>query len=60
MSPSKDDLKGAIRPSITRSLTGLANGLEGEVKWTIMADNGLPFTLEHTAYYMSPAPPAGL
>ena len=46
VSPSKDDFKGAIRPS-------LANGLEvcgeGEVKWTIMADNGLPFTLEHTA-----------
>jgi len=60
VSPSKDDFKGAIRPSATRSLTGLANGLEvcgeGEVKWTIMADNGLPFTLEHTAYYVPGSP----
>ena len=60
VSPNKEDFKGAIRPSLTKSLTGLANGLdvcgEGEVKWTVMADNGLPFTMEHTAYYVPGSP----
>ena len=54
------DFKKGIRPSATSSLTGLANGLsvmgEGEVTWTVSADDGRPFTLEHTAYYVPASP----
>ena len=60
VSPNKQDFKGKIRPSATRSLTGLANGLEvcgeGEVQWTVLSDDGQAFTLEHTAYYVPESP----
>ena len=60
VSPSKADFEDGIRPSTTPSLTGLAEGLavmgEGEVKWTVLADNGRPFVWQHTAYYVPGSP----
>jgi hypothetical protein len=41
-------------------LAGLAEGLEvlgeGEVQWTVTADNGRPFVWKHTAYYVPSSP----
>jgi hypothetical protein len=60
VSPNKEDFEGGIRPSTTRALTGLAEGLdvcgEGEVKWTVMSDDGRPFVWKHIAYYVPGSP----